>query len=843
MAIEADPSLDPRNSEYTKIALSSENGLDEAIKRWKRDNAESVLFENHILERDGDTIILADAEKLKSEGWRKWNGKQTTTRDWELIPAIRKRFDIPDSESRVYLKTSDIFDRILHLPAAKKDGSGDAMPITTFPDSFDQMVSGKYPDCHVKPWELAAMQRDIRENTVTLADGTVTSIAELSMADFVREWKVTSIGNGRFSLTDPASGETIQLGTEQLTKEFLSAQGYRSAMDFRYRPAEYAKEHLGNLHRLGILRPEDFRQTVARFDDSLFPPQDRSISSSPDMSLQTPGGKSMKYYLGRNTIVGTDIPFDRESMVLRYLDDRTCGLVRIVGNAEEVVTTFPLLSPDEVEERREITKQRLAESGKSVTEKNIASYAYAGGKEMSRRMKRHQLTQYLPQLPDESPRDYANRIARLSDIRLTSQNTREFFRDANIGLHHLPWEEQLAASSILIDHRFNREKILEFCKRFGKDGLRTFIASTFGKDINHEVFSFGSDEPELAESIFHIYASMLSSRDAFSETLDRFRGVGAATAEQFSTAESAIKSSLTTKAKTFLEKFFSEYSTIKHRGHDAKKSLINSFSEKFKTVRSDIEMFKSAFRTLYEEGVIENFEDVSGMEFGTKSPEELSDEDKEAMRRIYDENYPESAGYSKEFREAIFHGLEDAFTKKDTRFYVLKKDGEMVGYNRFENLPDTEDERKRKYVGSFNVAPHYRGSKLGDKLFDDCLAQETIDDTIIEAYADPTLPISSHYLETNGFVATGIEDIGGRPLLKIMRDPETNARLATKQSPQDKEELTRLAEKGHISIRKMPRGDIPAIASDLLGKGWLLTHITRDTGDNSAVAAVFEKPR
>jgi predicted GNAT family N-acyltransferase len=263
-------------------------------------------------------------------------------------------------------------------------------------------------------------------------------------------------------------------------------------------------------------------------------------------------------------------------------------------------------------------------------------------------------------------------------------------------------------------------------------------------------------------------------------------------------------------------------------------------------IKTDIELFKSAFRTLYEEGIITDFSEVAGVELGVKSPEDLSEEDRDAMRAMYDSNYGESSGYSPEFRETIFHGLDEAFTKKEgARFYVLKKEGKLIGYNRFEDLPDTEDGRHRKYVGSFNVSPEYRGSKLGDKMFDDCLAQETGNETIVEAYADPTLPITSHYLETNGFVATGIEDVGGRPLLRIVRDPELNAKLSTKLDSFSEAIAEELAKNGSpkdtVFAKTTTLSELSGIVTGRFEDGWVLTRVIRTPTGSGSVTAVFEK--
>ncbi len=475
---------------------------------------------------------------------------------------------------------------------------------------------------------------------------------------------------------------------------------------------------------------------------------------------------------------------------------------------------------------------------------------------------------FAERFPNDQPR--AERYSELYK-QMMSLHMRKFVEDFfGIDLSEISISTQVQ----LLDFMKERDRDqLDFLRSFfhegmspkaNRDRLLSFLSlEQGGHEMGQKIINIGKHLPtDVADRIFEKYAELVeASENAERFLFEEFDKEDKILARQVSSKLLQRGERLLITGSDTLDTLRFQYETatgegILNRSFDphaddhtledyerVEQEEITKLLSSLDSIRAHIELWKSGFRTLYEEGVIENFGEVSGVEFGIKSPEELSDEDKATMRKMYDENYPESAGYSKEFREVIFHGLEEAFTKKDVRFYVLKKDSEILGYNRFEDLPDTEDGRKRKYVGSFNVSPQYRGSKLGDKIFDDCLAQEISGDTIIEAYADPTLPISSHYLETNGFAATGIEDIGGRPLLKIVRDGAMNARLATKKESPDKEELTRLVEEGVVALEKTTRADMPAIASSKFEKGWLLTYISPDSKDKNIVTAVFEKSR
>jgi len=649
-----------------------------------------------------------------------------------------------------------------------------------------------------------------------LPSGETTTFREVKLYNVIfRTLETRREADGSLYFTNPKTRERQKFSATAL----YEATG-NQFQGFVTSPLRYLEEHGKTLLEQGLFRPEDFRSITTRgyYLADRYRTEKLKPDNQPNVML-----KGVQYYIGREAFIfeGKRIPSSELKVVM--LDEETAGIVQMKLGRESLVASFPLATDGEISRK----KSELEDRG--IT--NLDGRVFLGKPEMNKRLSEWDPTEENPPLKDETHQSYARRIRHLADYENIRETSKMFSDSAKIGIHNLSWREQQWLCSGIFSSPGKTDEIIRFGKKFGLDGLRTFLSCEYDVRNSDAILSIGKQLPEeIATSIFEKYGALVEAANAVEEQLhEKFRVVPGYSKE----VAIRISQNLLRKGRDLL------VSLAKTSERNPEK-----IAATLDAIKADIELFKSAFRILYEEGVIENFEDVSGVEFGTKSPEELSDEDKATMRKMYDENYPESAGYSKEFREAIFHGLEGAFTKKEgVRFYVLKKDDEMLGYNRFEDLPDTEDGRKRKYVGSFNVAPQYQGSKLGDKIFDDCLAQEISEDTVIEAYADPTIPISSHYLETNGFVATGIEDIGGRPLLKIIRDPKMNAGLATKKSPQDKEELTRLAEEGHISIRKMPRGDIPWVASDLLGKGWLLTHITRDAGDKSAVAAVFEKPR
>jgi hypothetical protein len=354
-----------------------------------------------------------------------------------------------------------------------------------------------------------------------------------------------------------------------------------------------------------------------------------------------------------------------------------------------------------------------------------------------------------------------------------------------------------------------------------------------GPEMGEKILSIAEKLPlEVADQIFAKYSELVDASESAYEYLDAQTSSETDDAKRRAIARE-ISDSLLRRGKDLLVDF-----------SESPETDPGALLSKIESIKTDTELFRTAFKTLAQEGFIKELADAKRLEFSTLAGTEIPAETKEAMLALYDENYPEAKGYSPAFRELIFHGLAEAFDKEGVRFYTLKKDGKLIGFNRFEDLAPTEDGRKRKYVGSFNVVPELQGSRIGDVMFGDCLRKETDENTVIEAYADAALPVSSYYLEKSGFVATRVEDLAGRPFLAIRLDQKANRDLLTKQRPPSLETAEAVAQGGSprpdIAVIRTTFTDMPAIASDKLGKNWL-THLLIQDKTQGTVLAVFEQ--
>lgn len=157
----------------------------------------------------------------------------------------------------------------------------------------------------------------------------------------------------------------------------------------------------------------------------------------------------------------------------------------------------------------------------------------------------------------------------------------------------------------------------------------------------------------------------------------------------------------------------------------------------------------------------------------------------ELLRENYEKQYPGDE-YA-EFRAKVENGLQTAFENTPTKFYLLEDNGEIVSFNRFDEIQDASD-RKITYFGSFNADSTYRG--IGSKMLEKTIEVQMQNSEVMFAHCDPKMAISQKYIE-DGFVATQTETVAGHFSFEIWRSGSTVEHLETKQM--SKEDLVKSA--------------------------------------------------
>lgn len=166
--------------------------------------------------------------------------------------------------------------------------------------------------------------------------------------------------------------------------------------------------------------------------------------------------------------------------------------------------------------------------------------------------------------------------------------------------------------------------------------------------------------------------------------------------------------------------------------------------------RTETLIFASTCRALKQEGQQVNLEDFTQYGVDVLLATEIVPEDRRMMAQILNENWQEQ---DPKIAPYVLHDLQESFKNTDSRFYILRYNNQILGFKRFDNLPN-----KDLYAGSFNINSQLRRSGIGEAAMRAYLNQEA-SKHVIHANTSPFTPITMRYIGEFGFVGTNIEDI------------------------------------------------------------------------------------
>lgn len=269
-----------------------------------------------------------------------------------------------------------------------------------------------------------------------------------------------------------------------------------------------------------------------------------------------------------------------------------------------------------------------------------------------------------------------------------------------------------------------------------------------------------------------------------------------------------------------------------------KEAISSSEERNFNTTgleenRTAAKIFLHSLELIAEEGLEKgkefNFKELNKLNFERKYSTEIDVDSEEAkqMREIYIQNYkdakyPES--FIKKLIESFNKLLEGGF---DTKFCILKREGKVVGFNRFDQYYTKRlGQGSHAYFGSFNLKSDYMGLKLGEALMEESFLYEGW--PTVFADCDPRSPITKKYIEY-GFVAYESYSHDEMQSLKIYRSEDLNKEVVSKnmtiEECNDRKELNN-QDNSMLFIDAQSDGSPDLLP---LNQGYLLTrHIKND---------------
>ena len=526
-------------------------------------------------------------------------------------------------------------------------------------------------------------------------------------------------------------------------------------ISFSGSPMVFVSKYGQNLLKTGLLKKEDFRMNSGSSTSELFDLERYQLipGRSNYVLLRGRGGHSARYYVGKTKVVGTEIPIS-ENIAIVKLDPETAGVVENRLGVLKLLCVIALFSPEEVQKRRENVRQEyITKHHRQLAPMELTARTAFNGGDVESRVSKYDITKYIPQRDGESAADYGRRIDDLQNVDFVIKTSRDFFSSVNIGIHNLPWSEQLVLANAIFEAP-SPEKLKEFALQYGKNGVRTFLSLDYRKDLGHKIVELGNAlEPKAASEIFAKYGQII----------DATHDVEAYITEHFSdqaTMNEAVVARITEnllrRAKDLLVHFADALAEARRRGSALD---TDSVLRELSNVRTETLLFLSSFKTLRSQGVNLDFEAIKDVEFYSTSGPTLSEDDLRRMEEIYAKNYADVPA----LRDELLAIFKNSAKNKSAEFYILRYKGDIIGFARF----DDEGEGKMHF-SSFNVDTQFRGSAIGGVIL-----EKTVDlkarDHVLSADCRVMTDIGSHYIET-GFVAKRLYDYKGEPCLAIERN-------------------------------------------------------------------------
>ncbi len=444
----------------------------------------------------------------------------------------------------------------------------------------------------LEPWELGQKHQSWT-GAFVLDSGEQVNLAEMAIATTLRKWQAERGNDGRLIVTHPVSGQRVPFSASMI-HEFAGIKPQtvedKKLLSFDGNPLKFATKYLPHLLEGGLLQRSDFRVLAGSRTAAEFNVHERRLNpKAPNVSFSNADGQYANYYVGRQKLVGTGIEIDPEHMTARLLDKQTAAIVKEEQGKKTIVATFPLLGSEELGQIQESVKRRLIERGQEPTAKNVSTNTIIGGKQMKDRVREYSITSYLKPRLGENPAEYYKRLRPLDDPEFVLGKVTSFFQEAGIGIHNLPWAEQLVLARALLE-KTSEAKLTQFAKQYGLPGVRTFLSLDYDTNLGHAILELGKQK-NTANTIFTTYNEFLdaakqTAATAFTEMRQKYPGVHY--------SQQDIESSLMSRAKDFLSELGGELKRSKTLSVDS----VNRFVAELQQTRPDEQVIRSQFKDI-----------------------------------------------------------------------------------------------------------------------------------------------------------------------------------------------------------------------------------------------------
>lgn len=512
---------------------------------------------------------------------------------------------------------------------------------------------------------------------------------------------------------------------------------------------EFVQKFGRNLLDQDLLKKTDFRTNRTSRTAEVYDFDKRRLNpEQPFIVYKGEGPYSARYYIGRTKVVGTDIPITKDTYSIK-LDSGTAGIMESRLGRSRLLCTIKLFDPEAVMQKREESRQNFhrIHPDRTPTTADILGRTIFNKQDVITRVQNYDITQYLPLRDGEKHEDYAKRIERVSNVDFILK-AREFFSETGIGIHNLPWSEQMILANAIFEAP-DPATLQEFAKKYGTAGLRTFLSMDYDPKLAGAILSLGNKSQYVAQAVFETYNRIINVRDKVrSFLISRYQGDNIN-----DDLIRAIQENIIIRANRIL-KTANEASS--HSSQDMDKLL-----QKISLEQGNAALLAATIRSIVEAGgSLESIKDLSVSEV---TGPQLVPENAQTMEDIYRKNWIHKT--TPEYWRLLRDKFIESTKNPKARFRILKDKDKIIAFCRFMK---EKDDTGQSYIhfGAFNVDPAYQSGKIGEDFLTPAIELEKQRGLPIHCETNPTNPMLKKY-KALGFVEVGRAEEFGEPEVKL----------------------------------------------------------------------------
>lgn len=641
---------------------------------------------------------------------------------------------------------------IKYLDAVTISDGDEVMPLVTLPRSKKSVLSGNWDKGHFEYGDLVNVNWS---SELTLKDGSSYTMAEIQILKLLNTLGVYRNEKGVLVYKNKKDQE-VKFNIENAFDETKLRAPIVDNVYFKYSPREFLEKNGQRLIEANIFRPDDFSQSTLNIDseDSIY--NERRLKST-YMGIRGLHGY-VEYYLGRGTLTGTKIKRN-ENQTLMMLDSDTAGIFESKHGGDKRLIAYFKLADDRV-----VTDLYQSIREKGIKESKIAPHAKLGADFMNGRIKEYEPDVFCHQKEGESSSEYAKRLTMMNDQSYQFEVFRPMMKEAGVRLQEISWENQMKLFGLFLEQK-DKKEILNFSQEYGADGIKTFLALEFDRNLGDGILKMSQKLPtEEINKIFSKYNELVAQLEKVQDLLREAYGVDSQDEEIFQ-----IKDEILKKGKDLLSHFSNQ---LKKGENISPEEIVNYL----KDIESEALTFFLTFKTLKSKNTLPPIEEIKGLSLNTINGGNVDNQDLEVMENIYQKNYQDNP-----ILEELLIKFKARVEDPNTKFYILKHNNVIKGFVGF-----TKENDYLK-LHSVNVDNTLHGMSIGNTLISKTIDKEA-GEHIIKAECLVGAPISTRYIE-EGFIGYQYIEILNNPCLEIVRN--NNDKFETKKPDKKREDFIR----------------------------------------------------